>query len=108
MDFFLAAAYKRVTQVQPMMVILPMLLVWHHPLMTAQCWYLSVANGELICLAEGGERFVEQGLLAVGKGDERDLSEQLPHALDSYGLRYEYTEGGLRIYLAPVYQAWPI
>ena len=72
----------------------------------AQFWYLDIATGELKCFREGGERFAETGLLAVGKGNARDLSEQLPHALDAYGIDYDYQEGGLLVYTAKVYKTW--
>lgn len=73
---------------------------------SAQFWYLNIADGELKCFREGGERFAGSGLLAVAKGDARDLAEQLPHALDAYGIDYDYQEGGLIVYTAKVYKAW--
>lgn len=72
----------------------------------AQFWYLDVATGELKYFKEGGERFAERGLLAVAKGNTRDLIEQLPHALDSYGIAYEYQQRDLVIYPAKIYKAW--
>lgn len=54
----------------------------------------SFRNGELKCFREGGERFAESGLLAVAKGDARGLAEQLPHALDAYGIDCDYRRMG--------------
>lgn len=54
----------------------------------------------------GGERFQSEALLAVGKGNAQDLAEQLPHALDAYGIDYDYYEEGLIVYTAAVYKAW--
>lgn len=72
----------------------------------AQVWYLNVYDGTIIQSLKGGDRFREEGLLAVGKGNEVDVSEQLPHALDAYGIDYTYSEAGLVVYLTPVYKAW--
>ena len=74
--------------------------------LSGQFWYLDIVTGELKCFQEGGERFAESGLLAVAKGDAQGLAEQLPHALDAYGIDYDYQEGGLLVYTAKVYKAW--
>lgn len=72
----------------------------------AQVWYLDITSGELISSVEGGERFRDSALLAVGKGNAKDLHEQLPHALDAYGIDYEYNDEGLVVYTGFVYKAW--
>ena len=73
---------------------------------SAQFWYLNIVNGELKCFREGGDHFAGSGLLAVARGDARDLAQQLPHALDAYGIDYDYQESGLIVYTAGVYKAW--
>lgn len=72
----------------------------------AQFWYLDVMTGELKYFKEGGDRFAERGLLAVAKGNTRDLVAQLPHALDGYGIAYEHRGNDLVVYTAKVYKAW--
>ena len=86
--------------------LLLLLLLLASTALSAQFWYLDIATGELKCFLEGGERFAQSGLLAVGKGSAKDLSEQLPHALDAYGIDYDYQEGGLLVYTAKVYKTW--
>ncbi|MCB0549346.1 MAG: hypothetical protein KDD19_17340 [Phaeodactylibacter sp.] len=73
---------------------------------SAQIWYLDIKTGSLISSMQGGERFQSEALLAVGKGDAQDIAEQLPHALDAYGIDYDYHEEGLIVYTATVYKAW--
>lgn len=72
----------------------------------AQIWYLDIRDGSLLSSVHGGERFQREALLAVGKGDAQDIAEQLPHALDAYGIDYDYHEEGLIVYTATVYKAW--
>lgn len=74
--------------------------------LSAQYWYLNIITGELLSLREAGERFIEEGLLAVAIGSENDLLEQLPHALDAYGVDYEYHPRGLVVHTRELYQAW--
>jgi hypothetical protein len=72
----------------------------------AQVWYLDIQDGSLKCFNEGGERFQDDGLLAVGKGSAQDVAEQLPHSFDAYGIDYDYTEKGLTVFLGQVYKTW--
>ncbi|MCB9290685.1 MAG: hypothetical protein H6560_25480 [Lewinellaceae bacterium] len=86
--------------------ILTLFLLLPSSALPAQFWYLDIASGELKCFREGGERFAESGLLAIAYGNTQDLTEQLPHALDAYGIDYDYQEGGILVYTAKVYKAW--
>ena len=71
-----------------------------------QFWYLDIRTGQLHEYPEGGERFRDAGLLAVARGTAQDVAEQLPHALDAYGIDYDYTDAGLIVYNKEVYQTW--
>lgn len=86
---------------------LTLLILWLlSACLSAQYWSLNIVTGVLISLREAGERFLSQGLLAVAIGDDHDLLEQLPHALDDYGVDYDYHEEGLTVYLGDLYKAW--
>ena len=87
-------------------LLLAVLLLLASTTLSGQFWHLDIVTGELKCFQEGGERFTESGLLAVAKGDARDLAEQLPHALDTYGIEYNHQEGSIVVYTAKVYKAW--
>lgn len=66
--------------------LLPLFLLPASTTLPAQFWYLDIAAGELKCFREGGERFAESGLLAVGKGSSKELSEQLPQQKRNTGI----------------------
>jgi hypothetical protein len=72
----------------------------------AQVWYLDIKDGSLKSSMQGGERFQDEALLAVGKGSAQDLAEQLPHSLDAYGIDYDYYEEGLIVFTGKVYKTW--
>lgn len=86
------------------MLFLLLLLALNKP--SAQYWYLDVRTGQLHRFSESGDRFAASALLAVAVGAAEDVAEQLPHALDAYGIDYDYHEAGLVVYTGPAYQAW--